>query len=262
MNDSHYPTDLTDSQWNELQPLLPKPKRRGRPRSNLRRILNGIFYLVRAGCAWRMLPKDFGPWKTVYDYFRRWSRDGTWAALNEVLRAVARALIGKQTQPTAAILDSQSVRSADQAGERGYDAAKKIKGRKRHVLVDTLGLLLWVCVTPAQVTERHGGRLLLGSVFGWLNRLRTIWADGGYSGEDFAQWISRQRQERPVHLQVVNRCPDQKGFAVLPKRWIVERTFAWLMKNRRLVRDYEVKTEHAECWLYVAMLALMLRRVA
>lgn len=262
MNDKIYPTDLTDSQWLELEPLLPKRKRLGRPPANLRQMINGIFYLVRAGCAWRLLPKDFGPWQTVYNYFRRWSKDGTWAALHEVLRAVARMAIGKDIQPTAAILDSQSVRSADQAGERGYDAAKKIKGRKRHVLVDTLGFLLEVCVTPANVAERAGAQTLLGSACGWLKRLRTIWADGGYSGPEFAQWIARRRKKGRLQLQVINRAEGQKGFAVLPKRWIVERTFGWFIKNRRLVRDYEVKTEHAECWLYVAMLSLMLRRTA
>src|SRR2546428_2530223 len=262
MNDGSYPTDLTESQCFDLQHLLPNRKRRGRPPANLRQMINGIFYLVRAGCAWRMLPKDFGPWKTVYDYFRRWSRDGNWAALHEVLRAVARVAVGKDIEPTAAILDSQSVRSADQAGERGYDAAKKIKGRKRHVLVDTLGLLLWVCVTPANVTERAGARTLLGSALGWLKRLRTIWADGGYSGPELAQWVNRRRKNGALKLQVIKRSEQQKGFAVLPKRWIVERTFGWFMKNRRLVRDYEVKTEHAEGWLYVAMLSLMLRRIA
>ena len=262
MTITSYPTDLTDAQWQELQPLLPPPKPRGRKSADRRRILNALFYLLRAGCAWRLLPKDFGPWQTVYHYFRRWSGDGTWEAVNELLRRDVRAAAGKRSQPTAAILDSQTVRSADHAGPTGYDGAKKTKGRKRHLLVDTLGLLLWVCVTPADVPEREGGRALLAPALQWWRWLRTLFVDGGYSGAEFAGWVAAQRQTGSLQAQVVARAEGQRGFAVLPKRWIVERTFGWFMKQRRLVRDYETKTQHAEAWLYLTMIGLMLRRLA
>jgi putative transposase len=169
-----YPTDLSDEQWNLLQAVLPpRPARRGRgrPPADLRRICNALLYMVRAGCAWRLLPRDFGPWKTVYHYFRLWSRQGFWQTIHDVFRSVVRTQAGKRSQPTAAILDSQTVRSSDQAGQRGYDAAKKTKGIKRHVLVDTVGLLLAVCVTPADVPERQGARSLLEralACFRWL----------------------------------------------------------------------------------------------
>ena len=177
MNESGHPTDLTEPQWELLQPLLPKGNGGGRPPADLRRILNGVLYLTRAGCAWRLLPHDFGPWQTVYGYFRRWKRTHQWEILHDTLRGYVRVEAGKRTQPTAAILDSQTVRSADHAGPRGYDAAKKITGRKRHLLVDTLGLLLWVCVTPADVAERAGARLLLGPALRWFGWLRCLWAD-------------------------------------------------------------------------------------
>lgn len=262
MTNTSYPTDLTDAQWQEIQPLLPPPKRRGRKPADRRRLLNALFYFLRAGCAWRLLPKDCGPWQTVYHYFRRWSADGTWAAIHEVLRRAVRAAAGKRSQPTAAILDSQTVRSADPAGDTGYDGAKKTKGRKRHILVDTLGLLLGVCVTPADVTERAGARTLLRGPLQWWRWLRTVFADGGYSGQDFARWVAAHRKTGTLRLEVVARTQGQRGFAVLPKRWIVERTFGWFMKQRRLVRDYEAKTEHAEAWLYLTMIGLMLRRLA
>lgn len=256
-----YPTDLTDEQWHYLQPLLPPPKRRGRKPADRRRILNGIFYMLRAGCAWRMLPKDFGPWQTTYHYFRRWSQDGTWAAINEVLRREVRAQAGKRAQPTAAILDSQTVRAADHAGSTGYDAAKKTKGIKRHLLVDTLGLLLGVAITPANVTERDGARGLLAPLLGWWRWLRTLFVDGGYAGLEFAAWVASHRRTGTLQVQVVPRHSLHR-FVVLPKRWIVERTFGWLMKHRRLVRHYEVNPLHAEGWIYLALIGIMLRRVA
>ena len=262
MNEHSYPTDLTEQQWQRLQPLLPKRKRRGRPPADLRRILNGLLYFVRAGCAWRLLPHDFGPWKTVYGYFRRWKREQRWEFIHDVLRSQVRVEAGKRTQPTAAILDSQTVRSSDHAGERGYDGAKKTKGRKRHILVDTLGLLLCVCVTPADVAERDGARTLLGPALRWFRWLRCLWADQGYAGEAFAAWVAAHRQTGTLRLEVVPRLQSQRGFVVLAKRWIVERTFGWFMKHRRLVRDYETKTEHAEAFLYIAMIGIMLRRLA
>jgi putative transposase len=262
MQITSYPTDLTDAQWQLLKPLLPPPKKRGRKPTDRRRLLNALFYFLRAGCAWRLLPRDFGPWQTVYHYFRLWSADGTWESINDLLRRDVRAAAGKRSQPTAAILDSQTVRSADHAGATGYDAAKKTKGRKRHILVDTLGLLLWVCVSPADVDERAGARRLLAPALQWWRWLRTVFVDGGYSGEGFARWVASHRKTGTLSLEVVARSEGQRGFAVLPKRWIVERTFGWFMKQRRLVRDYETKTEHAQAWLYLTMIGLMLRRLA
>lgn len=265
MYNSLYPTDLTDEQWDLLQSVLPPRKtaqRRGRPSADVRRICNALLYFVRAGCAWRLLPRDFGPWKTVYHYFWRWSQQGVWQVIHDVLRSAVRADAGKRSEPTAAILDSQTVRSADQAGERGYDAAKKTKGIKRHVLVDTLGLLLAVCITPADVPERQGARRLLAAALACFRWLRCLWADQGYSGEELAGWVAARRKTGTLRLEVVPRLQDQPGFKVLRKRWIVERTFGWFMKHRRLVRHYEVKTAHAEAWLHISMIGIMLRRLA
>jgi putative transposase len=265
VNTPNYPTDLTEEQWHLLQPLLPPPKApgtRGRPPADLRRLLNGLLYFVRAGCAWRLLPRDFGPWSTIYGYFRTWARTGQWELIHEILRGQVRAQAGKRSQPTAAILDSQTVRSADHAGERGYDGAKKIKGRKRHILVDTLGLLLAVCVTPAAVSERDGARRLLGPALRLFRWLRCVWADQGYCGKGFARWVAGHRRTGTLRLEVVPRLQTQRGFVVLAKRWIVERTFGWFMKHRRLVRDYETKTQHAESMLYLTMIGVMLRRLA
>ena len=259
------PTDLSDEQWNLLQAVLPPRQTRrgrGRPPADLRRICNASLCLVRAGYARRLLPRDFGPWKTVYHYFRLWSRHGYWQAIQDVFRSVVRAQSGKRSQPTAAILDSQTVRSSDQAGERGYDAAKKTKGIKRHILVDTLGLLLAVCVTPADMAERPGARRLLAPGLAGFRWLRCLWADQGYGGDELAGWVAAQRKTGTLRLEVVPRLQDQRGFKVLRKRWIVERTFGWFMKHRRLVRHYEVKTAHAEAWLHITMIGIMLRRLA
>jgi putative transposase len=265
MQNSLYPTDLSDEQWNLLQSILPPRRKRagrGRPPADLRRICDALLYLVRAGCAWRLLPRDFGPWQTVYHYFRHWTRQGYWQAIHDVFRSAVRDQAGKRGQPTAAILDSQTVRSADQAGERGYDAGKQTKGIKRHVLVDTLGLLLAVCITPADVPERQGARRLLGPVLAGFRWLRCLWADQGYSGEELAGWVAAHRKTGTLRLEVVPRLQDQRGFKVLRKRWIVERTFGWFMKHRRLVRHYEVKPSHAEAWLHISMIGRMLRRLA
>jgi putative transposase len=265
MQNALYPTDMSDEQWTLLQLILPpRPatKRRGRPPAVLRRICNALLYFVRAGCAWRLLPRDFGPWKTVYHYFWLWSRQGYWQIIHDVLRGEVRVQAGKRREPTAAILDSQTVRSADQAGERGYDAAKKTKGIKRHILVDTLGLLLALCVTSADVPERAGARSFLDRALTGFRWLRCLWADQGYGGEDFAHWVAAHRKTGTLRLQVVPRDKNRRGFAALPKRWIVERTFGWFIKHRRLVRHYEIKTSHAEAWLHISMIGIMLRRLA
>lgn len=257
-----YSTDLTDAQWNILEPQLPKAKKRGRRPTDRRRILNGLLYVVRAGCSWRLLPKEYGPWETVYGYFRRWRQQGLWGVLHGILRTFVRHKAGKRSQPTAAILDSQTVRSSDHPGERGYDAGKKTKGRKRHILVDTLGLLLWVCVTPADISEKGGARSFLSQALQWFVWLRCIWADQGYVGKAFGAWVAAHRKTRTLRLEIVSRLQTQRGFKVLAKRWIVERTFGWFMKHRRLVRDYETRTDNAEAMIHITMIGLMLRRLA
>lgn len=258
---SLYPSSLTDDQWEEIQPQLPVRSGGGRPpRHHYRDILNAIFYWVRTGGAWRYLPHDFAPWQTVYGYFRRWRQQGLWQRIHDCLVKRVRVAAGRLPTPSAAILDSQSVKSADQAGPRGYDAGKKIKGRKRHVLVDTLGLILAVTITVASVQDRDGARGLLLWLQHHASRLRLIWADGGYAGALVA-WVWQLRAQRRVHLEIVKRTKQQRGFAVLPKRWIVERTLGWLVKNRRLRCDYEQLPATSEALIYVAMIRLMLRRL-
>ena len=260
MTKALYSSDLTDAQWEMLKPLLPAPAKRGRPPTSHRQVIDAIFYNLRTGCQWRLLPKDFGPWETIYGRFRKWKTDGVWSALNDCLRALVRTAVGKRSRPTAAILDSQSVRSADHAGHTSYDAGKKIKGRKRHLLVDTLGLVLGIVVTPASTPERTGAQALLVRVLCWFTWLRMLWVDGGYSGPEFARWVRTQRPK--LEVEVVARLSQTKGFKILRRRWVVERTFGWLMKQRRLVRDYEVTESSAEAWVYIAMIRIMLRRLA
>jgi putative transposase len=258
-----YPSDLTDAEWQWIEPYLPQPKPGGRPIKHPRRtILNAIFYFVRSGCAWRMLPKDLPPWPTVYDYFRQWAQACLWLQTHTLLRERLRHREGRTPTPTAAIVDSQSVRTGDQAGPRGVDAGKKLNGRKRHVLVDTLGLILLALVTPASVQDQDGAKALLEPVLDGLRRLQIIWADAKYGVHWLRDWIKGQRPDGKLHLEVVAKPPGQKGFSVLPKRWIVERTLGWLVKSRRLVRDYEVRTDHSEAFIYIAMIRLMLRRLA
>lgn len=251
---------LTEAQWCYLEPFLPRAKRRGRPRTLLRHVVEGLLYVVRTGCQWRLLPLGFPPWQTVYHHFRHWSREGVLAALHDRLRAFTRALAGKRSRPTAAVLDSQTVRSAPHGGSVGYDAGKKTKGRKRFLLVDTLGLILGVAVLPAHTPERAGAQTLLAPLLPYFSWLRKLWVDGGYSGADFADWV---REHRPrLAVEVIKRTDDLTGFVVLPQRWIVERTFAWLVQQRRLVRDYERTETSGTAWIHIAMIRLMLRRLA
>jgi len=251
-----YPTDLTDEQWDLVRPLLPAAKPGGRPRSvDLREVLNGVLYVVRGGASWRMLPHDLPPWGTVHFYYRCWRLDGTWAKIMEVLRTRLRHAEGRKKSPSAAIVDSQTIRTA-QGGVRGYDAAKRTPGRKRHVIVDTLGLLLAVVVHSASVQDRDGVKLVGERIKGRFPRLRLIWADAAYEAavgwaRQFANWV----------LELVRKPDGQKGFVVLPRRWVVERTLAWLMLSRRLARDYERLTESSEAMVQVAMIHLMLKRL-
>ena len=253
-----YPTDLSCQQWKLLSQMLPPPEHFGRKRRvDLREIINALCYLARSGCQWRMLPKEFPKWQTVYYYFRLW-RDAEWfVELNHKLRKKIRLRAGKQANPSAAIIDSQSVKTDEQAASRGYDAGKKVKGRKRHILVDTLGLLLKVKVLTADIQDRDGARALFSEIKEQMPRLCLIWADGGYRGK-LIIWVAVYCLWR---LEIVKRNDHLKVFQVLPKRWIVERTFSWLNRNRRLSKDYERNTESSEAWLYLSMSILMLKRL-
>lgn len=253
-----YPTDLSDEQWKLLSQMLPPPEQFGRKRSvNLRQIINALCYLARSGCQWRLLPKEFPAWQTVYYYFGKWRENEWFIALNHNLLKKVRIQSGKQANPSAAIIDSQSVKTDEQAASQGYDAGKKVKGRKRHILVDTLGLLLTARVLTADIQDRDGAKTLFSEIKEQMPRLQLIWADGGYRGK-LIEWVA-------VHclwiLEIVKRSDKQKIFKVLPKRWIVERTFSWLNRNRRLSKDYERKTKSSEAWLYLSMSILMLKRL-
>jgi len=260
MKIASYETDLTDSQWELLQPLLPAAKKRGRPRTALRAVCDAICYLAKAGCPWRLLPQTFPPWKTVYHHFHQWSCNGLLAKLNTRLRALARKAEAKRPRPTACALDSQTVRSNPHGGAVGYDAGKKTKGRKRFLLVDTLGLVLGAAVQPANTPERAGAMALLAPVLPHFTWLRKLWVDGGYTGAAFAAWVKNQRPK--LEVEVIKRSDDVSGFKVLPRRWVVERTFGWLMQHRRLVRDYERSEASATGWIFTAMIRVMLRRLA
>ena len=275
MNREAYPTDLTDTEWQLLAPHLPAPKEGGRPRRHaVRNILNAIFYILRSGCAWRLMPHDLPPWKTVYHSCRLWRVQGLWERLHAALHAAVRVKLGRDPQPTAAIIDSQSVKTTLVGGPRGYDGGKKVNGRKRHLLVDTQGLLIRAVVHPADMADRDGAKWLLAPLQDQLPRLRQIWADSAYSGKarEWMESVLGCTVELVKHwwtgVRWVWVAPGQepptmpRGFHVLPRRWVVERTFAWLVTYQRLSKDYEELPATSEALIYLAMSRLMIKRLA
>lgn len=253
-----YRSDLTDEQWHLLAPLLPPPVAAGAPRTtDLREVVNAILYRLHNGCAWHALPHDFPAEGTVRDYFHRWRRCGLWEKLNDVLRRHVRQDEGRHEEPSAGIIDSQSAKGTRTSGTKGFDAGKKVKGSKRHILVDTLGLLLCVVVHAANIQDRDGAKLVLSKAKKLFPKLQRIWADGGYAGKLIA-WV---RSVCGWALEIVKRSDTAKGFVLLPRRWVVERTFGWLSQCRALTRDYEYHAETSEALIQVAMIHLMLRRL-
>jgi len=255
---AQYPSDLTDGQWQVLRGLLPKQAKRGRRPICRRLILSAILYVNRTGCQWRALPHDFPKWKTVYTIFWRWRRDGLWQQINEALCRQVRKHSGKKPTPSVAIVDSQSIRTAEGGEERGYDAGKKITGRKRHLAVDTLGLV-WAVVVHGAYWQDHDGACFVFQKLRVFGRLRVLFADSAYGRNGLPQWV---KETFGWILQTILKPVGAKTFIVLPKRWIVERTFAWLARYRRHSKDYERKPETSETMIYVTMIALMSRRLA
>ena len=255
-----YTTDLTDKQWALIEPLIPPQRSDGSKRTtDMREVVNAVLYLTKNGCSWRDLPGDFPPHQTVYAYFSRWRDDGTWQAIYEALHRRWRASVGRDETPSAAVIDSQSVQAAEEADSRGSDASKRVKGRKRHLMVDTEGLPVAVVVTDASANDKRGARLLFEAVKQVLPRLKKVWADGAYKSAPLA----KEASDQGIELEVVERREGgPKGFVVVPRRWVVERTFAWMLRCRRLCRDFERLARTVESLIYVAMTRLLLSRLA
>jgi transposase len=255
-----YASDTTDEEWAMIAPYMPDKNRRGRPRvTEMRVLVNSIFFIAQSGCQWRLLPKEFPPYTTVQRYFYRWRDDGTWQKINHHLVMMAREADGREASPTAGVIDSQSVKTTEAGGPRGFDAGKKIKGRKRHLLTDTAGFLIAGIVHEASIQDRDGAPALLQlirSAFPWL---RHVFADGGYAGPKLKKALASIGRWT---IEIVKRSDAAKGFKLLPRRWVVERTIAWLNRNRRLAKDFEATIASAEAWLMIASVKLLSRRLA
>ena len=260
-----YGSSLTDAQWAVIEPLLPVVHRSlgGRPRVHSRRlVIDTICYVLVSGCAWRLVPHDLAPWSVAYRWFAAWTADGTWARVHDALRDEVRVRDGRDRQPSAAVLDSQSAKSSEGGEAIGYDAGKRVRGRKRHLLVDTCGLLLVGLVHSASVQDRAGAKRVLSGIRGRFPLLGLVWVDGGYVNCVDASLVGWADRTENIEIVPVPRNADVPGFQVLPRRWVVERTFGWLTRCRRLARDYERKTTHAEAMIQIAMIRLMAARLA
>lgn len=255
-----YASDATEEEWAIIAPHLPEKFRRGRPRTtDLRAVVNAVFYIAQTGCQWRLLPKDFPPFTTVQGYFYQWRDEGRWRAINHELLMRAREAIGREASPTAGAIDSQSVKTCEAGGPRGFDAGKKVKGRKRHVVTDTEGHLPGAQVHAADIQDRDGAVGVIASIRGLYPWLRHLFADGGYAGEKLTAALE------PLGtwtIEIVKRSDAAKGFVLLPRRWVVERTFAWLNRNRRLAKDFEALGTTAATWIMIASVKLIIRRLA
>lgn len=260
-----YPSDLSEAAWAVLEPLMPvrDQAKGGAPRKyGDRLVLNGIFFVLRSGCQWRMIPRDLLPWDAAYRWYAAWRADGTWDLIHDALRAQVRVADGRDPAPSAGVLDAQSILTGEGGQARGYDAGKRTRGRKRHIVTDTLGLLLVVMVTSASVQDRHGGKAILQLLAARFSSIALIWADAGYANQIDSGLVTWARTAASIVLQIVKRSDDVEGFQVLPRRWVVERTFGWLIRSRRLSRDYERRTDNSEAMIKIAMIRLMATRLA